>query len=471
MSTAGTDRRGNGAWRSLAVVIAAAAIVASACSGAATSAPATPASTAVSSTVASAAPAGSPAASAAASAAAVACGAYSGPETTIEYAIWGDTTELKNQQAIVDAFMQINPKIKVKVTVADWTTYWDKLQTGLAGGAAPDVFLMDGTLFQDYQTRDVLKDLTPYIQKDGFDLTQLNDLAVKDFTAADGHVYGMPRDLSSVALYYNKKIFDAAGIPYPDETWDWNKLAEVAQKLTKTSGGKTSQWGFFTEVTDMENYWSSLVWQNGGDIVSPDGKTLLIDTDQAAGGLQFLQDLIYKYKVLQRPSPSASAGDNFDAGQAAMASEGSWLVPTYAADGIDFGVAPLPKGPAGRVTSVNPTGVVVSKTTKSPDAAWEFAKCYASPVMQEKIAALKASMPANKQVLADKYATSFDGGKVFADALSYAHIKPSFKGYNEFTSTLQTEIETNLFNDKKMTAKQALDEVAPKLEAILKGGQ
>jgi maltose-binding protein MalE len=92
-------------------------------------------------------------------------------------------------------------------------------------------------------------------------------------------------------------------------------------------------------------------------------------------------------------------------------------------------------------------------------------------VMQEKIAALKASMPANKQVLADKYAASFDGGKVFADALSYAHIKPSSKGYNEFTSTLQTEIETNVFNDKKMTAKQALDEVAPKLEAILKGGQ
>ena len=161
MSTAGTDRRGHGAWRSLAVVMTATAIVASACSGAATSAPATPAPTAAApSAAASAAPAGTPAASAAATAAAVACGAYSGPDATIEYAIWGDTTELKNQQAIVDAFMQINPKIKVKVTVADWTTYWDKLQTGLAGGAAPDVFLMDGTLFQDYQTRDVLKDLT-----------------------------------------------------------------------------------------------------------------------------------------------------------------------------------------------------------------------------------------------------------------------------------------------------------------------
>ena len=138
---------------------------------------------------------------------------YTGPAATIQYSFWGDTSELKSQQTIIDAFMAIEPKIKVTVTVADWTTYWDKLQTGLAGGAAPDVFLMDGPLVPDYQTRGQLLDLTPFITKDAFDLTQLNDLAVKDFTAADGHMYGMPRDINTVALYYNKKLFDAAGVP------------------------------------------------------------------------------------------------------------------------------------------------------------------------------------------------------------------------------------------------------------------
>jgi len=393
------------------------------------------------------------------------CGHYTGPAATISYAIWGDTTELANQQKIVDKFMSIDPSIKVNVTVSDWDTYWDKLQTSLAGGNAPDVFLMDGPLYPDYQTRDQLLDLTPLIARDGFDTSQLADLGIQDFTAADGHLYGLPRDLSTVALYYNKKMFDAAGIPYPDGTWNWDKLVEVAHKLTTTSGG-APQWGFYTETTDMENYWSSLVWQAGGDIVGPDKKTVAIDSDQAAQGIQFLQDLIYKDKVMAQPTPGGS-GDLFENGQAAMEANGSWLVPSHIAAGIDFGVAPLPAGPAGQATSVNPSGVVIYKGTKSPDAAWEFVKCYAGPDMQAMIADLKASMPANKAVLANTYATSFDGGQVFADALKYAHLKPSFRGYNEFTTALQDELDTNVFNDNIKSAKAALDEVAPQLTSIL----
>ncbi len=143
---------------------------------------------------------------------------------------------------------------------------------------------MDGPLFPDYQSRDVLLDLKPFIDRDGYDLGQLADQAVADFTTPDGQ-FGLPRDLNVVALYYNKKMFDAAGIAYPDDTWDWAKLVEVGKQLTvKDANGKVSQWGFYTETTDMENYWSSLVWQNGGDIISADKKTSLVGSDQAAGG-------------------------------------------------------------------------------------------------------------------------------------------------------------------------------------------
>ena len=169
---------------------------------------------------------------------------------------------------------------------------------------------------------------------------------------------------------------------------------------------------------------------------------------------------------MAQPVPGGT-GDAFENGQAAMEANGSWLVPTHEAAGIDFGVAPLPKGPAGQATSVNPSGVVVYKGTKSPDAAWEFVKCYTGPVMQAMVASLKASMPANKQVLTDQYATSFDGGRTFADALTYAHLKPSFKGYNEFSGTLQEELDTKVFTDKQLSAKAALDEITPKLQQLL----
>jgi multiple sugar transport system substrate-binding protein len=454
-----TDRtRSGGRWRRLGTLIGGAAIVVSACGGS-TATPSAPTAT-------GAAPSLSGAASAPPSTAPSDAG-YTGPDATITYSIWGDPAEIKNQQAVVDAFHVANPKITVKVTVSDWDTYWDKLQTGIAGGDAPDVFAMDGPLFPDYQTRDVLLDLKPFIDRDGYDLGQLADQAVTDFTTPGGQ-FGLPRDLNVVALYYNKKMFDTAGIPYPDDTWDWAKLVDVATKLTlKGADGKTKQWGFYTESTDMENYWSELVWQNGGDIISTDHKTSLVASDQAAGGIQFLQDLIWKHKVMPDASITDALGDAFEQGQAAMESNGSWLVATHQAAGLDFGIAPLPKGPAGQATSINPTGAVIYKNSKNPDAAWAFVKYLASPAAQTQLMELKASLPANKAVLSGPFATSFDGAKVLADAIAYARIKPSFKGFNDWTTALQTEIDANVFTEPKKTAKQALTDVLPALDKIL----
>ena len=451
---------GDARRRRLLALIGGLAIVISACGG----------STASPSAAASAPAAGSASASApsAPPSAAPSDAGYTGPEATITYSIWGDPQEIKNQQAIVDAFHATTPKITVKVTVSDWEPYWDKLQTSIAGGDAPDVFAMDGPLFPDYQSRDVLLDLKPFIDRDGYDLGQLADQAVADFKTPDGQ-FGVPRDLNVVALYYNKKMFDTAGIPYPDDTWDWAKLVDVAKQLTLKAGGKTTQWGFYTETTDMENYWSELVWQNGGDIISADHKTSLVGSDQAAGGLQFLQDLIWKDKVMPDASITDALGDAFEQGQAAMEANGSWLVATHQAAGLDFGIAPLPKGPAGQATSINPTGAVVYKGTKSPEAAWAFVKYLASPAAQTKLMDLKASLPANKAVLTGPFATSFDGAKVLADAIAYAHIKPSFKGFNDWTTALQTELDANVFTEPKKTAKQALTDVLPKLDEILAG--
>ena len=116
---------------------------------------------------------------------------------------------------------------------------------------------------------------------------------------------------------------------------------------------------------------------------------------------------------MPEPAMFAEIGDAFEQGKAAMEANGSWLVPTHTAAGKDlgfeFGIAPLPKGPAGRFTSVNPTGAVVYKGTKAPDAAWEFVKYLASPAAQEQLMQLHASLPVSKEVLAGPYATLVPG--------------------------------------------------------------
>lgn len=169
------------------------------------------------------------------------------------------------------------------------------------------------------------------------------------------------------------------------------------------------------------------------------------------------------------PALFAEVGDAFEQGKAAMEANGSWLVPTHVAAGIDLGIAPLPKGPAGQATSINPTGTVVYANTKSPDAAWEFVKYLASPEAQTKLMELRASLPANKEVLSGPYGSSFDGAKVLADAIAYAHIKPSFVGYNDFALTLQTELDANVFVEPNKTVREAVDTVLPELNAILAG--
>jgi multiple sugar transport system substrate-binding protein len=217
----------------------------------------------------------------------------------------------------------------------------------------------------------------------------------------------------------------------------------------------------------MENYWSSLVWQAGGDIVSEDRTQTLLGSDEAVLGLQQLQDLVYTHKIMPTPDLFVEIGDAFEQGQAAMESNGSWLVPTHLAAGIDLGVAHLPAGPAGKATSINPTGLTVAASTEAPDAAWEFVKYIVSPEAQTQLMQLKAAVPVDKSVLAGAYSTAFPGSDVFASSIEFAHLKPSFRGYTEWSTRLQEEIDANMFNAPNKTAREAIDSVLPDLDAIL----
>jgi ABC-type glycerol-3-phosphate transport system substrate-binding protein len=112
---------------------------------------------------------------------------------------------------------------------------------------------------------------------------------------------------------------------------------------------------------------------------------------------------------------------------------------------------------------------VIYKGSKSPDAAWAFVKYLASPAAQQKIMALKASLPVNKEVLAGPFATSFEGADVLAASLAYAHLKPSFKGYNDFAEKLQAELDAHVFNSPDETAADAIAKVKDELNQVLAG--
>jgi multiple sugar transport system substrate-binding protein len=364
----------------------------------------------------------------------------SGQTTEITFMMWGAPEEQTVWQAVVDDFTKASPDIKVNVEVSDWDSYWTKLNTLIAGSTPPDVFAMDAPLFLDWQSRGALLNLKPYIdQTPGF-LDQFYPQTLKAYELPDGY-YGLPRDFQTIVLFYNKEMFDAAGVSYPTADWTYQDLADTAKKLTKdTNGdGKIEQYGLWTDVWDMELFWSEAIWANGGDIISADHTKTLIGEPNAVKAWEYI-DSLFKDGSMPKPATSGEfGGDLFQSKNAAMTTIGHWAVPGYVQAGIKFGVAPMPKGPSGQATSVNSAGFVVSKDSKHPDQAWKFIQFALSEAGQKRLAQLGFAIPVLKSVANGPDYLQQPGDldqKVFLDALQYARMKPVFRGYEEWASVV-----------------------------------
>ena len=359
---------------------------------------------------------------------------------TISMMMWGDPAELEVWNQIVADFHTANPNITVKVEVSDWDSYWTKLKTMLSAGTPPDVFTMDAPLYLDYQSRGVLLNLQPYLDKNPGMLDDVYPQTLEAYKTADG-MYGLPRDFQTIVLFYNKDMFDAAKVAYPTADWTYDDLRNAAKSLTITgSDGKTTQYGFYSDLWDMELVWSEGIWAYGGDIVNADHTKTLVGEPKALEAWQLFHDMMFVDKSWPDATTAGEyGGDPFLAGVAAMTPIGHWAVPGYAEANFKWDIAPMPKGPAGPATSVNSAGFVVGKDSKNPDAAFEFLKYVLSKPAQTRLAQLGFACPVLKSVAESdsflKQATAIDQ-KIFLDSLAFAHMKPVFKGYDEWSSAI-----------------------------------
>jgi len=388
--------------------------------------------------------------------------AVSGEQVEITYMMWGAPEELAVWQKVVDDFQAANPNIKVNVDVSDWDSYWTKLNTLIAGGTPPDVFAMDAPLYLDWQSRGALLHLSPYIEKTPGFLDNFYPQTLEAYKVEDGY-YGLPRDFQTIVLFYNKELFDAAGVSYPTADWTMDDLREAARKLTlDTNGdGKTDQYGYYADLWDMEIFWSEAIWAFGGEIISPDHTQTLIGSPEARKAWEFIDSMV-KDGSIPKPSTAGEYGsDLFQAKAAAMTTIGHWAVPGYVGAGIKMGVAPMPKGPAGRATSVNSAGCVASAQTQRPEEAWKFIQYAMSEAAQKRLAELGFAIPVLKSVAESPAYLEQSGDldqKLFLDALEYAHVKPVFRGYEEWASAV---------GDGLAPVWDGVEELAPTLDAVI----
>lgn len=391
-------------------------------------------------------------------------------ETNLTYMMWGDPPELAVWQKIVDAFEAENPDIKVKVEVSDWDSYWDKLRVTTVGGNPPDIFAMDGPIYPDWQSRGSLLDLTPYLDKAPETLDGVFPGPLAAYRLDEG-TFGLPRDFQTIVLYYNKAMFDAAGLSYPDDSWTLDTLRDAAKKLTvDTDGdGHIDQWGISTELWDMEPMWAPVVYAYGGSPISDDHTKTTLADGPAVDAWHYLAALTLEdHSIMSAEDLESYGHDGFLAGVAAMTFSGHWVVPAYSELDFSWDVAPFPKGPVERATLVNSAGIVISSVTQHPGEAWKFVQFVISEAGQTQLTELGFAIPvidkvANSAVYLDQAAKA--NHQVFLDALQYAHPKPSFRGYEEWAAAVGDTLA--MVWTGEMDIDDALAEIVPAADEAL----
>lgn len=388
-------------------------------------------------------------------------------KTTLRCIGWGGKEEAVILQQAIDGFKKAHPGVEVELDRAPYGEYITKVLTLFSGGLAPDVMCVNAEQMISFASRGLFVDLKPYTDKDpSLKLSDFYPEVIRHYTV-NGVLTALPRDIAPVCvIYYNKKIFDAAGLPYPKNDWDYQQFLAAAQKLTKKEGGRTTQWGFADEWIA----WDPWVYAFGGSMVDNVEKPghCVLDSPQAVAGIQFRGDLMQKYKVAPNPSNLTAMGalgssDLFTNGTCAMFYSGIWLTPQFRQiKNFDWDVVEFPKGPKGhRGFPLSAAGYAIVKGTKNPDLAYDLVKFLAGEVGQKYMAATGLTQPALKPLA--KSAVFLDGqtpkSKGFlVDAVKYGTFQPIDEHVNEWYNGMMVPALDKVWSGKETSA-QALAKV------------
>jgi multiple sugar transport system substrate-binding protein len=301
--------------------------------------------------------------------------AQSGQPVTILWGFWGSPEEAVSHQQVAAAFMKVHPEIKVETWNQPWEDYFTKIQALWAGGdpkTIPDIAFLWPT--PKYAAEGVLENLDPYIQKANYNLSDYWP-GLLESAKYNGSVYGFPRDIEANVLYYNKALFDKAGVKYPDENWTWDDLTAAAEKLTvKDANGTVKQYALAMENDGKYDKW---VNQNGGAILDDmrnPSKCMLSDPKSVAA-VSFFADLMAKGYAMRDADLSQAGGDAgvFQSGQAAMIIQNTSRISAFNKANMNYDVAvvPIPKG-GKRWNPAGGAAWVMSAKSAHKDAAWTF---------------------------------------------------------------------------------------------------
>ena len=370
--------------------------------------------------------------------------------SAVSFMVFGDPAELAAYQSLVQAFAAAQPGIDVELRhIPDQAEYLRRLAADFAAGAPPDVMLLNYRRVAAFAGEGGLQPVGPYlaqssvIQEAGFYPQTLEAFR------QDGQLWCMPQNASSLVVYYNRDLFDAAGIPYPSDDWTWDDFLTAAKALTRDldGDGQVDQYG---AGIDAELYrLAPFIWQQGGDLVDDpvQPSQLALDSPAAQAAFQWFVDLqTTAHVVPDAVAESAeSSASRFLNGRLAMYFNSRRVVPTYRASAaFAWDVAPLPRSlqPASILHS---DGYCLAAGSKDKAAAWKFIEFANSQKGQELMAATGRTVPSLRAVaespafLDPQQAPA--NSRVYIDAIPTLRHVPLMAAWPGIEDTASKEIE------------------------------
>jgi multiple sugar transport system substrate-binding protein len=359
--------------------------------------------------------------------------------TRLRFTYWGSDMEKAAIEQMVAAFETANPDVDVDPVQIPYEGYIAQITAMTQNGHAPDVGYLPGLQAPLWAQEGKLLDLTDLIQND----PQLSTtLLVSRYYYAPGKVAGVNTAVEATLLFYNKELFDEAGVAYPPsdpaQAWTWDEFVAAAQRLTSDVNGKhPGEAGF--DPDNIRDYgiafdktyegWTfyPFIFSNGGQLVNDDGTRLLLDSPEATEAMQKLADLMWVQHVAPTPTQDQSLPNYvtmLQTGNLAMHISGHWSLLDYASvQDLQFGVAVLPKFKR-PVTVVLGSPTVIFAATQNRDAAIRFYNFHNNPEAVD-LFARGLWMP-----LQESYYTELDKMNIWLDNPAHpGEARPAFTDY------------------------------------------
>lgn len=384
---------------------------------------------------------------------------------TVELLVFGSPEEIAAYRSLVDAF-EADHEIDVElIEAADRDDLLTRLSTSFAGGSPPDLFLVNYRFYEQYASRDVLEPVAPYVDRsDVIDEDDFYAVALDAFRR-DGELTCVPQNVSSLAVYFNEDLFEAAGLDAPAAGWTWDDMIERARSLTvDTDGdGAIDQFGLGVEPELIRL--APFVWSNGGEIVDDeaDPSRMTLDSPEA---LEVLQDFLDLY-VVDGVIPSElefESEDNearFANGRMAMVMQSRRSTSYFRTiTDFDWDVAPLPvyDEPAGVLHS---DAYCMAAASPDKDEAWRFVEYAVGPLGAPIVAASGRTVPSLRSVAeSDAFldpGQEPESSQVFLDAIPTVRRTPAISTGPEIEDEVALLLEIALWREPRDAAAVAAD--------------